>query len=49
MDEQAIVPIMTYRHRAVASDRLVGFRLNPLGVPDLSSVSLAARTLSSNG
>jgi ABC-type oligopeptide transport system substrate-binding subunit len=38
--DQAIVPIMTYRHRAVASDRLEGFRLDPLGIPDLTSVRI---------
>jgi oligopeptide transport system substrate-binding protein len=36
--DQAIVPIMGYRHRVVVSDRLEGFVLNALGLPNIAEV-----------
>lgn len=36
--DQALVPLLTFRHSAVVSDRFEGFTLTPLGLPDLSRV-----------
>lgn len=38
LDDQAVVPIMTFRHEAVASDRFEGFTLSPFGLPTLTRV-----------
>lgn len=40
--DQAIIPLLTFRHAAVVSDRFEGFALNPLGLPNLAEVRPAA-------
>jgi ABC-type transport system substrate-binding protein len=40
--DQALVPLFTFRHSAVVSDRFEGFTLSPLGLPDLAQVRPAA-------
>jgi ABC-type transport system substrate-binding protein len=39
--DQAIVPLLTFRHAAVVSDRFSGFALDPMGLPNLAEVRLA--------
>jgi oligopeptide transport system substrate-binding protein len=36
--DQVIVPVVSYRLRSVVSDRVVGLRLSPMGVPNLAEV-----------
>lgn len=36
--DQAIVPLLTFRHAAIVSDRFEGFSLSPLGLPNLAEV-----------
>jgi oligopeptide transport system substrate-binding protein len=38
--DQAVVPLMFYRHAHVVSDRVEGFRMNPLGRVNLVDVTL---------
>ena len=40
-DDQAIVPLFTYRHRTVVADRVEGFSLNALGFAALEDVNLS--------
>jgi ABC-type transport system substrate-binding protein len=39
--DQAVVPLLTFRHAAVVSDRFENFTLNSLGLPDLAEVRAA--------
>lgn len=39
--DQALVPVVTYRHTAVASDRVEGLALSPYGAVNLAEVRLA--------
>jgi ABC-type transport system substrate-binding protein len=40
--DQALVPLFVYRHGSVVSERVEGFRLDPLGHADLSRVRMRA-------
>lgn len=40
--DQAVVPLLFYRHQRVVSEEVGGFALNPLGYANLHSVSLRA-------
>ncbi len=42
LDDQAVVPVMTFRHEAVVSDRFTGFALSPFGLPTLTEVRRSA-------
>ncbi len=39
--DQVIVPIMRYRHAQVVDERVIGYRLDPMGRPNLAEVSLS--------
>ncbi len=43
--DQAIVPLLTFRHAAVVTDRFEGFALSPLGLPNLAEVRPSAPQL----
>lgn len=39
--DQAIIPLLTFRHAAVVSDRFEGFAVSPLGLPNMAEVAPA--------
>jgi peptide/nickel transport system substrate-binding protein/oligopeptide transport system substrate-binding protein len=44
LEDQVVVPLFTYRHAAVSSERVEGLRYGPMGLLNLVEISVAAPT-----